>query len=251
MGSKPNKIFLVWQDPKERSWHTVGRLTQEQDLFVFDYTQGAKNDSFIPFSGMEKLDITYKSDKLFPLFANRLLSERRPEYKMLLSWLGLSEDNKSPLQVLAKTGGVKSTDNLQIFPEVAPSQNNRFEIDFFVHGVRYISDSARQRIKELKAGDQLFFMKDIQNPVDRLALAIRTGDTPEIVGYCPRFLAHGLSDLTMDNHAELSLSVAKVNQDAPLYYQLMCKLKVCSNKAVTMFNGKEFQTISGESSAYH
>lgn len=245
MRSKLNSVFLAWQDPKERNWHTVGRLTQEQDRFIFDYTLGAQNESFIPFSGMEKLDVSYTSDKLFPLFANRLLNQRRPEYKMLLSWLGLSKDERSPLQVLARTGGVKSTDNLQIFPELDLIEKDTFELDFFVHGVRYVSESARQRIKELKEGDKLLLMNDFQNETDKLALAIRTTGAPEIIGYCPRFLAQGLSALTTDSQSELSLSVARVNKEAPLYYQLMCKLKARTNKTMNLFNQREFQPIVG------
>ena len=245
MRSEMNSVFLAWQDPKERNWHTVGKLSQAQELFIFDYTLGARSESFIPFSGMEKLDVTYKSDKLFPLFANRLLNPRRPEYKMLLSWLGLSEDERSPLQVLARTGGVKSTDNLQIFPELDLTGQNAIELDFFVHGVRYVSESARKRIKELKEGDKLLLMNDFQNEADNLALAIRTTGTPEIIGFCPRFLAHGLADLTADKHSELSLTVARVNQEAPLYYQLMCKLTACSSQTRNLFNSQEFQTISG------
>lgn len=237
-------VFLAWQDPKERNWHTVGRLSQDKDLFVFDYTLGARNESFIPFSGMEKLDMTYKSDRLFPLFANRVLNERRPEYKALLSWLGLSEDERSPLQVLARTGGIKSTDNLQIFPELDLSGSNPLELDFFVHGVRYVSESARQKIRSLKVGDKLLLMHDFQNETDSLALAVRTPSTPEILGYCPRYLSQGLAGLTQDREADLQLTVARINQDAPLYYQLMCKIRARSDKTRNLFNSDEFRTFA-------
>nr|WP_257275255.1 HIRAN domain-containing protein [Endozoicomonas sp. SESOKO3] len=118
-------------------------------------------------------------------------------------------------------------------------------MDFFVHGVRYVSESARQRIKALKEGDKLLLMNDFQNETAPLALAIRTTGTPEIIGFCPRFLAHGLADLAADRHSELSLTVARVNQEAPLYYQLMCELKACSSQTRNLFNSQEFQTISG------
>ena len=116
MRSELNSVFLAWQDPKARKWHTVGKLSQDNDNFEFNYTKGAKDcDSFIPFSGMDDLHTTYRSERLFPLFSNRLLSKRRPEYQLLLSWLGLPDGHKSPLMILAKTGGIKSTDKLPDF----------------------------------------------------------------------------------------------------------------------------------------
>ncbi|WP_257252753.1 hypothetical protein [Endozoicomonas sp. SESOKO3] len=37
-----NSVFLAWQDPKERNWHTVGKLSRDQELFIFDYTLGGQ-----------------------------------------------------------------------------------------------------------------------------------------------------------------------------------------------------------------
>ena len=136
--------------------------------------------------------------------------------------------------------------NFQIFPEVKLSEEGNFELDFFVHGVRYVSKSSRQRIRELEVGDKLLLMKDFQNETDKFALAIRTtNSSPEILGYCPRFLASGLSDI-MDSETHLELSVAKVNLDAPLYYQLMCKLSVSTTDSKLLFDGEEFQVISSQ-----
>ncbi|UYM15291.1 HIRAN domain-containing protein [Endozoicomonas euniceicola] len=243
MRSQLNSVFLAWQDPKERSWHTVGKLTQNNQLFEFHYTRGAlTSEAFIPFTGMNDLQATYQSDSLFPLFANRVLSERRPEYKKLLSWLGLADEKQSPIVILSKTGGIKSTDNLQVFPEGVSSPEKGFEIDFFAHGLLYITDSARSLIKSLKVGDKLLLMEDVQNEHGGLVMAVRTSDTPEIIGYCPRFLADRLSD-AMDAGAELDLSIARVNANAPLYYQLMCNLKTGAIPAGTPFKNDEFLKV--------
>ncbi|WP_252179236.1 HIRAN domain-containing protein [Endozoicomonas sp. 4G] len=230
MHSKVNSVFLAWQDPLKREWHPVGKLTRHGDHYQFQYTRGAgQSKRFTPFTGMEDLTKVYQSEQLFPLFANRLLSERRPEYKLLLSWLGI-EGQHCPLLILAKTGGFKNTDNLQVFPEVQQNTTGSFEFDFFVHGVRYVSDSARARIKTLQSGDPLLLMQDFQNPKDPMALVIRTNEAPEIVGYCPRYLAKGIHQL-MTQEADLTLVVKRANDDAPLYYQLMCTLTVKTEDA--------------------
>ncbi len=244
MRSEVNSVFLAWQDPENRSWHTVGKLTQENDLFEFHYTQGAlASELFIPFSGMNDLEATYRSETLFPLFANRLLSRRRPEYQRMMSWLGLEESRQNPITILAKTGGIKSTDNLKIFPELHSSPETGFDVDFFVSGVGLVSDSARQRIKALSFNDKLLLMQDFQNEHDNLALAIRTPDAPEIIGYCPRFLAYGLAELST-NGVQLDVRVVRVNSDAPLYYQLMCTLRVNTSQGEGLFNTQELLKIS-------
>ena len=245
MRSQVSSVFLAWQDPVERDWHTVGKLTQKDDHYQFQYTLGAgRCQRFTPFTGMEDLTTLYQSERLFPLFANRLLSERRPEYKKLLSWLGM-DGQQNPLLILAKTGGIKSTDNLQIFPEVQPNSTGAFDMDFFVHGVRYVSDSARDRIKRLQPGETLLLMQDFQNPADSMALAIRTGQTPEIIGYCPRYLTKDIHRLINQN-AQMQLAVNRVNDDAPLYYQLMCTLTVTTNTApgYALFDSEEFAPYS-------
>lgn len=247
MRSEVNSVFLAWQDPEKRSWHTVGELTQKDDLFEFHYTRGAQaSELFIPFSGMNDLEMTYRSETLFPLFANRLLSKRRPEYQKMMSWLGLEENRQHPLTILAKTGGIKSTDNLQIFPEPHGSSENGFDVDFFVSGVGYTSESARQRIKTLNINDKLLLMRDFQNEHDSLALAIRTQDAPEIIGYCPRFLAYGLAEHLNDG-VKLDVRVIRVNSDAPLYYQLMCTLRANAAQGEKVFNRYEFLRISSQS----
>ena len=45
---------------------------------------------------MRNLHEIYKSPDLFPLFANRLISRKRPEYKDFLRWLDLREDEAAP-----------------------------------------------------------------------------------------------------------------------------------------------------------
>ena len=78
-------LYLAWQDPDQRNWVPVGKLSFENGFYHFVYTQGAKKfPNFVPFGRMTDLYATYESKELFPLFANRLLSKSRPEYKDFL-----------------------------------------------------------------------------------------------------------------------------------------------------------------------
>ncbi len=71
--------------PDSMGWRpVVGELQHDDDLYRFWYTSGARKPGFRPFAQMEQLDQVYESETLFPLFANRLLSESRPEYEAYL-----------------------------------------------------------------------------------------------------------------------------------------------------------------------
>src|SRR5687767_106279 len=67
-------LYLVWQNPEDRRWLPVGRLSYDGSVYRFVYTRGAKQSSrFVPFGAMRDLHVTYESPELFPLFANRLM----------------------------------------------------------------------------------------------------------------------------------------------------------------------------------
>ena len=89
-------------------------------------------------------------------------------------------------------------------------------------------------------------MQDFQNPTDPMVLAIRTSDTPEVIGYCPRYLTKDIHRL-IKQKADLQLTVSRVNEDAPLYYQLMCTLmlkKTNAEPCYTLFDDNEFAPYS-------
>ena len=64
-------VYLAWQEPKDRGWFPVGRLSFDGNVYQFVYTKGAlKSPNFIPFGRMLNLRDVYVSKELFPLFAN-------------------------------------------------------------------------------------------------------------------------------------------------------------------------------------
>lgn len=47
-------VYLSWQDPKNRQWFPVGKLTHEDGIYRFVYTEGAKRSlNFRPFGRMQ------------------------------------------------------------------------------------------------------------------------------------------------------------------------------------------------------
>ncbi len=219
-------LYLAWRDPKNRSWFPVGQLSFDGKEYRFVYTKGAKqSSSFIPFARMEDLAAVYESDELFPLFANRLLSKKRPEYQEFLHWLNTRVGEDDPLTLLACTGGMEEGDSLALFPCPSPGPDNMYRMRFFSHGLRYLLPEAIPRIHNLSSGEQLYLMPDPQNKHDPDAIALRTDAPATLVGYCPRYFTRDFLRLLQEASAEnIKVVVEKVNQEAPIQLRLLCTL---------------------------
>lgn len=242
------KLLLFWQNPASRRWVTVGLLEQCSGSYLFRYSLSARAafdaGEFVPFGVMRDLSKVYEAKELFPLFKNRLLAKSRPEYAEYLSWLNLTKDSVTDMDELSRSGGIRATDQLQLFPY--PSvDNGAYRAEFFVHGIRYLAPEQIARIAMLKSGDELFLMKDTQNRIDSWALAIRTEDPPSIIGYCPGFFVRDFSQLLDLQHPQnVKLSVSKVNLTAPLQLRLLCKLESPWPDDFVTFADKEFEEVN-------
>lgn len=219
-------LFVAWQEPETRRWVPVGRLTHENGKYKFVYTKGAKEArSFTPFGRMVDLDAAYVSDVLFPLFANRMLPKSRPEYAEYLHWLGLGERTPDELEILARSGGSRATDTLEIIPCPEPTEDKHYEVYFFSHGLRHLIPENQARVAELRPGERLYLLRDLQNQHDANALLLRTEDPMSIAGYCPRYYSGEFSRLLDSVGAnQVRVTVEQVNPDAPMQLRLLCKV---------------------------
>lgn len=218
-------LFVAYQDTVSRTWTPVARLTHDGQFYHFSYTRGAKNlHDFVPFGRMNELDAEYVSEKIFPLFANRLLPKSRPEYKDYLNWLGLSDVGHDALEELARTGGLRATDSLELIPCPEPTSSNQYEVYFFCRGLRYLPAESQARSLTLEKGDRLYLMQDLQNSIDGMALLLRTDDPVTAVGYVPLYYSAEFSSLIKLVGADAAkVTVEKVNADAPVQYRVLCK----------------------------
>ncbi len=240
------RLLLSWQNPSSRRWLVIGMLEKQRGMYLFRYSKTAKeaaiNEEFIPFGVMRDLDKVYSAAELFPIFKNRLLAKSRPEYAEYFDWLGLDHSTVTDMDELARSGGIRATDQLQLFP-YPESKKGQYTVDFFVHGMRYMPPEAVKRVNDLQYGDELFLSKDVQNPADALALAIRTEDPPLMIGYCPSFLTADVCVLLVQPQT-VKLSVLQVNENAPLQYRLLCNLKAPWHDDFATFADKEFDAES-------
>lgn len=230
-----------------RRWHAVGRLTRFGGEYRFAYTHGATvSPRFIPFGRMSNLAAEYRSTDLLPLFSNRILPKSRPEYFDYLRWMALDSTDADPLTVLGRTGGLKSTDSLATYPLPTRGEDGDYRVVFFCHGLRYSAENALARIAELSVGDRLYPMHDMQNPKDQEALALRSDDPAAFLGYCPRFFARDFHVLLQKRSASASVSVMRVNADAPIEFRLLCEFRSPWPAGFHPCAGGEYEVLTGK-----
>ncbi|EPN1618686.1 HIRAN domain-containing protein [Kosakonia sacchari] len=244
--NRNDSVYVAWQAPDTHDWHVVGNLQARQSGYVFNYTKGALTSSkFTKFSGMNDVKETYVSEDLFPLFKNRLLSPRRPEYPKFINWLGLDSSNAEPIEILARSGGMRSTDQLQMFKRIEIDNDGNFEHYFFAHGLSHLTSSANERVSNLQNGERLCLCLDVQNRYDQEAVLIRADRPAENVGFCPRYFARDIKMMLLDNSSSIELTVERISADAPHNYRLLCKAagKVSRSFLNRMDVQEEFQSV--------
>lgn len=247
-----NALFVAWRPaaPHE-GWRPVGRLEHEHGLYRFFYTQGAKKPGFRPFAQMDQLDQVYESEELFPVFANRLLSESRPEYEDFLRWGGFDAANPpDPIVILGVTEGLRQTDAIEVFPCPQPDGEGCYLNKFFLHGIRWLPDAALERIGRLNEEERLRLMLDVQNEYDRNAVAVRTDVDRMLIGYFPPYLAHDVWQLVNRCDVDfIKLFVERVNRDAPLQNRVLCRMHACWPEDFVPCSGEDFEPIPANVSA--
>lgn len=230
-------VYLAWQDPFQRRWYPIGRLTREDAFFRFEYVQGAlqamREVGFEPIISFPEFGEIYLSEKLFPLFQNRIMAPSRPEYRDYLSWLDVSVQEAEPLLLLGRSGGHRATDTFRVFPVPEVTENQRYQTRFFVHGLPYMPEAAQKRALSLAGGERLLLMHDFQNEQDDRALLLRSvgderGEDITAIGYCPRYLVDDLQALMAipSSRASIRVTVVRVNPPpAPSQVRVLCSLE--------------------------
>jgi len=239
-------LYIAWQDPETRLWHTVGQLSKQNSLYLFSYTKGAlASTRFKCLGRMRDLHEKYYSRELFPLFANRILNSSRPEYPDYVRWLAMNPDTANdPMQVLARSGGERATDELYIYAQPEINEHGDMEIFFLSNGLRYLDTANLEQILRLRSGDRLELIEENNNSHDRFALRLETDDLIK-VGYCPRYLNKDLRRIM--EKTKVHLTVERLNQTAPIQFRLLCKAVFKLPQGFNLFQNEEYQLLDRES----
>ena len=191
-------LFLAWQDGKlSRQWFPVGRLDANVDhaFYRFRYTGGAERAQqeagFPLLLEFPRLDADYRSSELFPLFQNRVMNPKRPDFVDYVHGLDLP-DEADPIQILAANGGYRATDSYEVFPKIEKGVDGTFRCRFFLHGWRHLNADAQTRIGRLRDQEEVYVTLEMTNPATGLAVQIQTKDY-YMIGWAPRYIVFDLA----------------------------------------------------------
>jgi hypothetical protein len=179
------RLLVTSRDPQTRRYRPVGFLTSESGRYTFAYLQRERQrPEFRPLPGLARAASgAVSSSSLFPLFAERVISSRRPDREVSFDALGLPPD-AAPMEVLARSHGQRVGDTVELLhaPEVAAGEDVSFT--FLTHGVRYLRDDERARIERLSPGEVLRLRAETDNEVNPRALLVTDLDDVRL-GWLP------------------------------------------------------------------
>lgn len=211
-------LRLIWQDQVTRQFMQVAALWElSGGTFAFEYAPDARHERFAPLAEFPQLDQLYMIDHLPAFFANRTMSPNRRSFAEYCDWLGI-DDVPTPIEILARSGGGRSTDTFHVAEGFAPI-NGRIHGSFFASGVRHVA-GAQERLQQLHLGDSLRVRREPDNPANELALLLDAAPG-EPIGYVPDWLLGDLQQLDLDS---IQVTVERLNLAAPAHLQLMCTL---------------------------
>lgn len=168
-----DQLLVTWQDPQTRRYHAVGVLSRDVNgSYRFRYLDVARSlPRFQPLLGFSDVDHEYESPALFPIFAERVLDDSRPDRSTLFDALDLVA-TAGPMEFLARSGGRRAGDRIELLP--TPSlHGGRTECTFLVHGVRHV-EGASEAIDRLTRGQRLGLQREPDNPSDPDAVLVTT-----------------------------------------------------------------------------
>lgn len=255
----PGRLVVAWQHPIERSIQPVGFLTRTDDAFTFGYIRNAVTVHDFPgLLGFDDLYRTYESSDLFPLFAQRAMDPRRPDYhRYVNNRLGL-EGEPGPWEQIARSQGHREGDTIQLFPEPTVD-GDEVRCLFLVHGMRHADKSpkildgveasaTREQIdaalERLEPGDKLGIYPEPGNEKNPLAIVVTISPDQLIpVGWIPDLLVEDLQRLL--DRAPVTVTAEHVNgADAPWHLRLLARLRAAPAPGFRFFVNERWEPLA-------
>lgn len=239
------RMAVAWQHPDERSVRPVGLLQYDGQTHEFFYLRTVSEvKDFRPFLNFPDLAHVYRSTDLFPMFSQRVMSPRRPDYTHYLQQLDLTR-NATPWEQLARTEGKLASDTIQLMPEPEVDGEGRTQSQFLVAGIRHqIKDEHRRNLilSKLRKGDKLQLVDEPDNPVNSRAILVSTRNQ-DALGWVPNMLVDYVHDVR--DGGPFSIEVTHVNgSDTPNHMRLLVLIEGQLKPGYRPFAGPNWQPYS-------
>ena len=250
------RLVVTWQHPADRNIEPVGFLDYDGQCYRFGYIRHALSvKDFRPLLGFRDLHRAYSSEDLFPLFAQRVMDPRRPDYQRYVERLGLDEE-ASPWEQITRSQGRRQGDTIQLLPQPT-TDGETLTCLFLVNGVRHVPDEplvldgrpievTREQVEaalsRLRPGDALQLVREPANKHNPLALLVMApAATP--VGWVPNLMVEDMHKLIA--RADVSVTAEHINgPDAPWHLRLLARLTARGAGDFRFFTGEEWDLLS-------
>lgn len=230
-----HRLLVTRRDPRTRLYVSLGFLTCLSSGYRFAYLRRVVDDGAQRLPGLGRRDV-YESTDLFPVFAERVMSSRRPDRREAMEALGLPED-AAPFDVLVNSAGRSVGDTIELLPAPEAAPDGSLGLDFLVHGVRHMTPQAQDRISMLRAGETLVLEPEPGDPANPRAQLVTDTDR-ERLGYVPDPLISVLDQM----HGP-RLSVVRANgAGIGFHFRLAARAEGTVDAGNQPFDGPEWAT---------
>lgn len=238
------RLAVAWQHPDSRAIQPVGVLEFDGARFRFFYVGNVRSvEGFRPLLGFPDLRRTYESRLMFPLFAQRVMDARRPDYERYLTRLRLTE-GAAPFEILGRSAGHRKGDTIQLFPEPFVGPDGSTASVFLVNGIRHILNddpTAEERFNRLRDGDPLVLLDQPENSWNHRAILVSERDRQPL-GWVPDLLLDYVH--TVKSEGEPSLVVERINgPEVPPHLRLLVRLDGRVPPGYRPFTGSKWEPL--------
>lgn len=234
------RLLVTVRDPQSRLYRPVGFLTHEADEYKFAYLRRElAREGFRPLPGLAGAsDHAMRSTTLFPLFAERVISARRPDRQASLEALGLPVD-AGPFEVLVRSHGQRVGDTIELLPAPDVSPGEVVSFTFLAHGVRHLPEDNQNRISSLSEGESLLLRPELGNPINPRAQLVTDTDNLTL-GWMPDPLIE-----VVETIEDRDLRVERANgPEVGFHFRLLVRLQGRLPVGSRLFAGSEWATAN-------
>lgn len=179
--STASRLIVTRRGVADGTYRPIGYLDRRRDggvdTYEFTYLAAvADQDDFVPIIGFRDLHRHYSSPRLFPSFAERVISAKRPDRPQYLATLDLEAD-ADVWEILSASGGHREGDPIELIslPRFDHATGTTVA-HFLAHGVRHRGEVASAHVTGLASGHRLTLRPEPTNPADSRAIQIADGD---------------------------------------------------------------------------
>ncbi|WP_147458753.1 hypothetical protein [Micromonospora sp. BL4] len=242
------RLIVAWQHPRARAIQPVGILAFDGKQYYFDYIERVLNvEGFEPFVSFPDLRKNYKSTRLFPIFAQRVMDARRPDFHRYIETLDLATVDATPWEQLIRSEGRRTGDSVMVFPEPVVGPDAATSCHFLVHGIRHIlreNPAVEAKLQRLRPGDRLSIVPEPTNPVNDKAILTVDEDSVAL-GWVPDLLLDYVH--AVRSTGPYAITVQHVNgPDAPVHLRLLVCLEGSVPPGYLPFRGESWQPLTRE-----